>query len=87
MPGRRKFNDEFIERAVRVVAESGRPISQVAGDLGIGAESLRKWVRQTEADAGKQPAVLKTSESEQLAWLREEVKDLRRANDVLGRGG
>jgi transposase len=83
MPRRRKFNDEFIERAVRLVAESGRPITHVAGDLGVGSESLRKWVRQAEADAGKQPAVLKTSEREELAKLRAEVKDLRRANDIL----
>jgi len=83
MPRRRKFNDEFIERAVRLVAESGRPIAHVAGDLGVGPESLRKWVRQAEADAGKQPAVLKTSEREELAKLRGEVKDLRRANEIL----
>jgi transposase-like protein len=57
------------------VAESGRPITHVAGDLGVGSESLRKRVRQAEADAGKQPAVLKTSEREELAKLRAEVKD------------
>ena len=83
MPRRRKFNDEFIERAVRLVAESGRPITHVAGDLGVGPESLRKWVRQAEADGRKQPAVLKTTEREELARLRHEVKDLRRANDIL----
>jgi transposase len=83
MPRRRKFDDGFKERAVRLVAESGRPITHVAGDLGVGTESLRLWVRQAEADAGKQPAVLKTSERDELAKLRGEVKDLRRANDIL----
>ncbi len=44
MPRRRKFNDEFIERAVRLVAGSGRPITHVAGDLGVGAECDRPKV-------------------------------------------
>jgi len=35
------------------VFESGRPIAQVAKDLGIGVQSLRTWVRQAEAEAGK----------------------------------
>ena len=83
MPRRRKFNDELKERAVRMVLESGRPIAHVAGDLGVGAESLRKWVRQAEADGGKQAVLLRSSEREELVKLRSEVKDLRRANDIL----
>ncbi len=83
MPRRRKFNDELKQRAVRMVLESGRPIAHVAGDLGVGAESLRTWVRQAEADGGQQPVVLRSEEREELAKLRHEVRDLRRANDIL----
>ena len=42
-----------MERGVRLVFESGRPIAHVAADLGVGAETLRKRVRQAESDSGK----------------------------------
>jgi transposase len=47
-----KYPLELRERAVRLALESGRPIRQVARDLGIHHEALRVWVRQAEADAG-----------------------------------
>ena len=48
----RRYSSEMRERAVRLVLESGRPIAVVAADLGVGAESLRTWVRQARTDAG-----------------------------------
>jgi transposase len=78
-----KYPPELIERAVRTVEESGRPIAHVARDLGIGAELLRQRVRQAEADRGERPAPLSTSEREELAKLRREVVELRRANAIL----
>lgn len=44
--------EELLERGVRLALESGRPIAHVAADLGIHKETLRKWVRQAEADQG-----------------------------------
>ncbi len=41
-----------MDRGVRLALESGRPVAQVARDLGIGHEALRKRVRQAEADGG-----------------------------------
>src|SRR5438067_2223627 len=49
----RKYPEELLERGVRLVFESGRPIAHVAADLGVGAETLRKRVRQAESDSGK----------------------------------
>ena len=83
MPRLRKYPDELRERAVRLVFESGRPIAHVAKDLGIKYESLRLWVRQAEADAGGRPDLLTSSERERLKSLEREVRELRRANEIL----
>ena len=72
-----------MERGARLVFESGRPIAQVAADLGIHREARRKRVRQAEADAGGRPGLLSSSEREELAALRREVRELRRANEIL----
>ncbi len=63
--------------------ESGRPIAHVADDLGIHPETLRKRVRQVEADEGKRAELLSSDEREELKKLRGENKELRRANEIL----
>jgi transposase len=83
MPRPKKYSDELRERAVRHVFESGRPIAQVAKDLGVHREALRLWVRQAEADAGERNDRLTTAEREELARLRGEVRQLRKANEIL----
>jgi transposase len=83
MPAPKKYPDELRERAVREVAESGRPIAHVARDLGVHHEALRNWVRQAEAGRGERGDRLTTSERDELARLRREVSELRRANDIL----
>jgi transposase-like protein len=49
----KKHPDELVERGVRLALESERPIAQIARDLGMHPEALRKRVRQAEADSGK----------------------------------
>jgi transposase len=83
MPAPRKYPDELRERAVRLVFESGRPIAQVARDLGVHKEALRHWVRRAEADAGTRNDRLTTSERERLKALERENRELRRANEIL----
>jgi transposase len=83
MPRPRKYPEELLERGVGLVFESGRPIAHVAADLGIHPEALRKRVRQVEADAGNSADLLTTSEREELKRLRGEVRELRRANEIL----
>ena len=83
MSAPRKYPDELRERAVRLVFESGRPIAQVARDLGVHKEALRHWVRQAEADAGTRNDRLTTSERERLTALERENRELRKANEIL----
>lgn len=78
-----KYPRELRERAVRTVFESGRPVSQVARDLSVHPETLRNWVRQAEADGGKRKDLLTTDERQQLKELKREVRELRRANEIL----
>jgi len=79
----RKYPEELLERGVRLALESGRPIAHVAADLGIHPETLRKRVRQVEADSGKRGDLLTTQEREEIRRLRREVFELRRANEIL----
>ncbi|GLX02379.1 transposase [Microtetraspora sp. NBRC 16547] len=83
MAAHRKYPDELRERAVWLVRESGRPIAQIARDLGVHREALRGWVRQAEADDGSRPEQLSTAEREEIKALRRENAELRRANDIL----
>jgi transposase len=79
----KKYPDELIQRAVRLVLESGRPIAHVAADLGLPAETLRRYVRRTEADQGLRPDLPTTAEREEIRQLRRENFELRRANEIL----
>lgn len=83
MPRPRKYPEELLDRGVNLVFESGRPIAHVADDLGIHRETLRKRVRQAEADAGRRAELLSSDEREELKKLRGEVRELRRANEIL----
>jgi transposase len=77
-----KYPEEVIQRGIRLVFESGRPIAHVAHDLGLPAETLRKRVRRAEVDAGKREG-MSTQEREEIRKLRRENFELRRANEIL----
>ena len=70
---------------LETIAERGErfgAVSRVAGQLGIGPESLRKWVHQAEVDGGKRTG-LTTDEAARIKELEREVHELRRANEIL----
>jgi transposase len=79
----KKYPDELVARGVRLALESGRPIAHVAADLGMHPETLRKKVRQAQADNGGRPDLPTTAEREEIRALRREVYELRRANEIL----
>jgi transposase-like protein len=57
-------------------------IRSVSSKFGMSAETLRSWVRQAERDDGRRPG-LTTDEREQMKQLQREVRELRRANEIL----
>ena len=79
----KKYPDELVQRGVRLALESGRPIAHIAADLGIHPETLRKKVRQAQADSGARPDLASSQEREEIRELRREVFELRRANEIL----
>jgi transposase len=79
-----RFPPEFRVRAVALYRDSeGRTIAEVARELGIGAETLRKWVRRDEADRGERHDRPTSSESAEMTRLRRENAELKRTNEIL----
>jgi transposase len=88
-PSQRRYPPELRERAVRMVLETIEQtgerfgvITRVARQLGVGSESLRTWVAQAEVDGGRRPG-LTSAEQQRIAELEREVRELRRANEIL----
>src|SRR4051812_45482328 len=84
-----KFSPEVRERAVRMVQEHRgeypslwAAIESIAPKIGCVAQTLHDWVKRAEIDSGAREGVT-TAEREQLKALEREVKELRRANEIL----
>ena len=85
----KRYSPEFRERAVRLVEEQQKEgksewaaMQSISQKLGCTPESLRRWLRRSQRDAGQRPGPT-TAETEELKELRREVKELRRANEIL----
>ena len=84
-----KFSAEVRERAVRMVrdhqgdhASQWAAIASIASKIGCTAQSLRRWLRQAERDAGMRPGA-RTDERERIKALERENRELRQANEIL----
>jgi transposase len=89
MPRTNRYSPEVRERAIRMVAEhrdeypsEWAAFTSIAAKLGMTAETLRTWVRRAQIDGGVRPG-LSTDERQKLKALEKEVKELRRANEIL----
>jgi transposase len=81
---RRQFTQEFKRDAVELVRTSGRPIAQIAQELGIYDSTLGNWVRQDRIDRGEQEG-LTSDERVRLRELERETARLRMERDLLKR--
>jgi len=85
----KRYSPEIRERAVRMVFEHQREyesewatMCSISSKIGCTAETLRKWVRRSETDQGKRSGMT-TSDREKLKELEREVRELKRANEIL----
>ena len=85
----RKYSVELQQRATRMALEARRDpessrgaITRIADQLGVHPEALRSWGRQAEVDGGGRPGTT-TEDATRIAALEREVRELRRANEIL----
>src|SRR5690242_9595217 len=89
MAAQKKYPDELRERAVKMVFEvrerDGKghgELARVGRQLGVHPEALRSWVKQAEIDGGERPGIT-SGDKQRIAELEREVRELRRANEIL----
>jgi transposase len=94
MPAPRKYPNELRERARRLVAEAmaedpslslNAAVKRIGPRVGIVPDTLRGWIKQADIDAGVRPGTT-TEDAATIKQLRAEVRELRRANEILLRG-
>ena len=82
---RRRFDEDFKIGAVRIVRETGRPIAQVARELGINEGTLGNWLAKDRATRDGGSGALTEDERAELVRLRRENAELAMQRDVLKR--
>ena len=91
MPAPRKYPEELRERAVRLVLEAreqeealslNAAVHRIGPRVGVNPDTLRTWSKQAEIDQGRRPGTT-TSEGAQIKELEREVRELKRANEIL----
>lgn len=86
MPGRgRSYPAEFKAEAVELYRSSGKSIRDIATELGISPESLRRWNVQRDVDAGGRQG-LTSDEREELRELRRRLKRVTMEREILKKG-
>jgi transposase len=84
MSERRKYDTEFREGAVTIVRETGKPIGEVARDLGVGAGTLGSWVHRDRMGRGDGPDHTRV-DAGYVRQLERELAEVRMERDVLKR--
>jgi transposase-like protein len=80
----RRYPAEFRHRAVELARQREKPLSQLAGDLGVSGQTLQNWLNQADIDEGRREG-LTTEERAELVRLRRANRVLEMENEILKR--
>lgn len=80
---RHNYSPEFRKEAARLVVESGRGITEVAREIGVGSTTLGNWVREYRKAHSAEEPVLELSERARLAELERRNRELEMENTFL----
>lgn len=83
--GRKRFEPEYKKEIIKLVTERGMKASEVARDIGVSANSVRRWVKEY-SDHGKDAFPGKGNlkpEDEEFRQLKREIADLKEENEIL----
>jgi transposase len=83
MGTRRRYTAEFMAEAVRLVASSGKPLAQIARELGVNEQSLHKWKRQATPAGGTGVIPDHFAQQEENRRLRRELARVTEERDIL----
>ena len=79
---RKPYPPEFRREAVELYKRSGRPLREIAVDLGVSTETLRMWVGQADVDGGRREGLM-SEERQELRELRRKVRTLEQEREIL----
>ncbi|HHT13691.1 MAG TPA: transposase [Propionibacterium sp.] len=91
MPAPRKYPPELRERSIRLVHEAmkddpslsmNQAVIRIGQRVGVNPDTLRGWTKQNRIDAGEVPGTT-TSDAARIRQLEQEVRELKRANEIL----
>lgn len=82
---RRRYTIEYRDHAVELVRDTGRPIAEIARDLGMNEGTLANWVNKARQDEPGEERPLTTSERAELEQLRSDYNTVRMERDFLQR--
>lgn len=83
MPQRRRFSPEYKQEAVQLVRQSDLPVAEIARNLGINENMLRRWIKEASEPGNRAFSGHGKPRDEEIARLQKELRQVKKERDFL----